>query len=148
VHSALAFAAAHSSPTALNHVIRTWLFAALISQHPSLPHLHSVDPEVLAIATLLHDLGLDPTGECISADKRFEVDGAEAAVGWLHAEAPVGWDSGTDGGYLAEGGNGVVRKDGYKGRKTQQIWDAIALHTTGTIALYKEPPVVAATYGM
>jgi hypothetical protein len=82
VHKALDLAYAHSSPSIYNHVVRSFLFSCLIG--PSLLPLY--DAEVVAISTLLHDLGLDlsATSEnspdvVISQDKRFEVDSANAA---------------------------------------------------------------------
>lgn len=138
VLSALAYTHAHSSPTAFNHIMRSWLFAATIA--PKIPSLHGLDGEVLALATVMHDLGWDPTGACVSADKRFEVDGAEAAVAFLQDNAPQGWDGG-------DGGNGVV-SGAYKGSKSQRVWDAIALHTIGSVVFHKEPPVAATAYGI
>ncbi|KAH7038865.1 hypothetical protein B0J12DRAFT_721074 [Macrophomina phaseolina] len=122
--AALAHTRAHSTPTAYNHVLRSWLFAATI--YPKIPSLSpsTLDAEVVALSAIMHDLGWDPTGSCVSADKRFEVDGADAAVAFLAAHAPAG------------------------GRKTQQVWDAIALHTVGSVAFHKEPPVAAAAFGI
>src|SRR5262245_41580665 len=55
-----------------NHVMRSWLFAVSLAQSRQAPH----DGEVLAVATLLHDLGLvkDFYGAL-----RFEVEGANVA---------------------------------------------------------------------
>src|ERR1700741_4693590 len=61
----------HLSPYLFNHVIRSWLMSTLAaSNFPVKP-----DPEVLACATILHDLGLTQKYE---ANERFEVDGANA----------------------------------------------------------------------
>lgn len=80
---------------------------------------------MVAVASLLHDVGWDPTGVLVSKDKRFEVDGANAAREFLRKEA-LGWDD----------------------RKVQLVWDAIALHTIGSVVFFKEPEVVAAAYGI
>src|SRR6516165_9365673 len=69
------------------------------------------DPELLAVSAVLHDLGLT---DRYSAEERFEIDGANAARAFLKAR-------------------------GIPGRQTQLVWDAIALHTTRSIALHKEP---------
>jgi len=66
-----------------------------------------------------------PTNELVSKDKRFEVDGAEAAREFLRKEAPS-WDK----------------------HRLQLVWDAIALHTTGSIVYHKEPEVVACAQGI
>ena len=81
----------------------------------------SVDLELHAVATILHDLGLDLSSpELISKDKRFEVDGAFAATNFLekHADGKK-WDK----------------------QKVQLLWDSIALHTEPSFALFKEPVV-------
>ena len=77
----------------------------------------------------MHDLAWnatwDKTKEFVSADKRFEVDGAIAAVKFLDS-LPERWDGG----------------------KKQLVWDAIALHATTSISWYKEPVVMLTSYGI
>jgi hypothetical protein len=65
------------------------LFGFIIAS--KIPSLADRDLEVHAIGALMHDIGWDPTGELISKDKRFEVDGADAARNFLRKEAPD-WD--------------------------------------------------------
>ncbi|KAI1364691.1 hypothetical protein F5Y08DRAFT_306237 [Xylaria arbuscula] len=63
------------------HSMRTWLFgAAAINANQTLKN--SVDLELHAISTILHDLGWDmtPNSPWISPDHRFEIDGALGAV--------------------------------------------------------------------
>jgi hypothetical protein len=71
------------------------------------------DPELVATAALLHDLGLT---EKYAAEARFEVDGANAARSFLQARSVAP-------------------------HQIQLVWDAIALHAHGSIAMYKEPEV-------
>ena len=71
------------------------------------------DQELVAAAALLHDLGLT---EKYAGQARFEVDGANAARSFLLAR-------------------------GVSPQHVQLVWDAIALHVHGTIALYKKPEV-------
>ena len=52
-----------------NHVVRSWLFGAKLTQHRAL----TPDAELVAVAVLLHDLGLARGG---APDRRFEVVGA------------------------------------------------------------------------
>lgn len=123
ITKAIAFTQEHTTVATHNHVLRSTFFALVISR--KIPDLHSVDPEVLALITILHDLGWDYTGALVSADMRFEVDGADAARKFLRERA-VDWDK----------------------HKLQLVWDGIALHTTPSIARFKEPEVAAASYGI
>lgn len=81
---------------------------------------HPPDPELLAVSAVLHDLGLT---DRYTAENRFEVDGANAARAFL-------------------------KDRGISTQQTQVVWDAIALHTTPTIALHKEPEVVMTHSGI
>ncbi|KIY67378.1 hypothetical protein CYLTODRAFT_422562 [Cylindrobasidium torrendii FP15055 ss-10] len=119
----LEYVSRHSVPVALNHVIRCSYFALIIAR--KLPKLDGATPVLIVLATLMHDLGWDPTGALISPDKRYEVDGANAARDFLRLNDPD----------MAEA-------------DVQLIWDAIALHTTASIAWYKEPEVAATSYGV
>ena len=78
------------------------------------------DPELLAVSGVLHDLGLT---DRYTAEDRFEVDGANAA-------------------------RAFPKDRGISTQQTQVVWDAIALHTTPTIALHKEPEVVMTHSGI
>ncbi|MGH9774292.1 MAG: HD domain-containing protein [Candidatus Acidiferrales bacterium] len=78
------------------------------------------DPELLAVSAILHDLGL--TDRYTAAD-RFEVDGANAARAFL-------------------------KDHGISTQQMQVVWDAIALHTTRSIALHKEPEVAMTHSGV
>ena len=68
---------------------------------------------------MLHDLGLT---EEFAADKRFEVDGADAAVR-------------------------ILQDRGYPESKVRVVWDAIALHALGDIADRREPEVALVHMG-
>ena len=78
------------------------------------------DAELLAVATILHDLGLT---DRYTAENRFEVDGANAARSFL-------------------------KERGISTPQMQVVWDAIALHTTRSIALHKEPEVAVTHSGI
>jgi len=120
VRSALDYAKAHSGESLYNHVVRSWLFGALIVSHNATLQ-SSIDLELHAVATVLHDLGLDLNNpDLVSKDKRFEVDGAFAATSFVekHADGKK-WDK----------------------QKVQLVWDSIALHTEPSFALFKEPVV-------
>lgn len=122
ITKALALCRKHLNDLAYNHCIRSWLFGSVIAAKT--PELQGLDIEVHAIAAILHDLGWDEAGDFVTQDKRFEVDGANAAREFLKREAGD-WDE----------------------HRLQVVWDAIALHTTPSIAWHKEPEVIATSYG-
>ncbi|KAJ4006002.1 hypothetical protein NW752_001247 [Fusarium irregulare] len=86
VQAAEEFSVDHSSDAVYKHVMRSWLYGVLmLDANQTLSR--SVDREIHAVATLLHDLGWDKTenSPIVSTDKRFEVDGAIAAREFIHA---------------------------------------------------------------
>lgn len=113
---AIEFARERSEPYLFNHVMRSWLFATIFAQHKQLAH----DSEVLAVTTILHDIGL---AEAFNGPLRFEVEGANAA-------------------------RDFVRNEGMDDRRAQLIWDGVALNSTPSIALYKEAEIALATLGI
>src|SRR6267143_6913804 len=72
VRDAYAEAETVSQPWLFNHVARSWLYGAKLTQHRGL----APDAELVAVASLLHDLGLAQGG---APDRRFEVLGADLA---------------------------------------------------------------------
>lgn len=100
----------HGTSFIYNHSLRVFLFSSLNGQRSRTPY----DSELLYISAVFHDLGLVP--HYSSADKRFEVDGANAARDFL-------------------------KSHGLPKESLQLVWDAIALHTTIGVAEHKEPEV-------
>lgn len=100
----------HGDELLWNHSHRVYLFGALQGKQANMKY----DPELLYISALFHDLGL--TKHYSSPDKRFEVDGANAARDYL-------------------------KQNGVPDDSIRLVWDAIALHTTIGVAQYKEPEV-------
>lgn len=90
----------------------------------------TVDIEAHAVACLLHDLGWDqtPHSPFISADRRFEVDGAIAARNFINSyrHGKKDWDE----------------------ARVQLVWDSIALHTEASYFNYKEPTVAVTGIGI
>jgi hypothetical protein len=78
------------------------------------------DEEVVAIGTLLHDVTLN---EKFAGPRRFEVEGADLA-------------------------RDFAIEHGLDKRRTQLIWDSVALNSTPSIAFYKEPEVALCTAGI
>jgi len=116
VTRALDFAKAHSEPFLFNHAVRSWLFAARLGQVQGMAH----DAEVVAVATLLHDIGLT---NGFGGSRRFEVEGADAA-------------------------RTFAREQGVDDRRLQLIWDTVALNSTPSIAFNKETEVALSTAGI
>src|SRR5262249_40742565 len=69
---AMDYARIHSEPYLFNHAVRSWLFAVRLGQLQDVSH----DAEVVAIGSLLHDLGLT---DGFTGPERFEIEGADAA---------------------------------------------------------------------
>ena len=111
------YAREHSEPYLFNHVMRSWLFAVAIA-HVKKQIAH--DAEVLAVTTLLHDLGL---AKAFNGPLRFEVEGANAA-------------------------RAFARREGIDPRRAQVIWDGVALNSTPSIALHKETEIALCTAGI
>ena len=100
---AAALAESVHTQTLINHVHRTYWFA----EHLAKKRQMTFDREVVYIGSMLHDLGLT---ERYFADRRFEVDGAEAAAKFL-------------------------REHKYPQPKIDLVWDAIALHSSDVAAM-------------
>src|SRR5678815_3789995 len=64
-------------PYLFNHAMRSWLFAARIGQLKGI----DCDLEVVAVGTILHDIGLTAG---VSGSNRFEVNGAAAALSFVN----------------------------------------------------------------
>jgi HD domain len=116
VSSAIEHARENSEPYLFNHVMRSWLFAVILAQQKGTAH----DEEVLAVTTILHDLGL---AAAFDGPLRFEVEGANAA-------------------------RAFAKRFGVDERRAQLIWDGVALNSTPSIALHKEPEIALATAGI
>jgi hypothetical protein len=103
-------------PYLFNHALRSWLFAAKIGQLKGI----DCDLEVVAVGTVLHDIGL---AAGVSGANRFEVNGAASA-------------------------RSFVKERGLSNRRAQLIWDLVALNSTPSIALHKEAEVAVGTMGI
>jgi len=116
ITDALEYARRTCEPYLFNHAVRSWLFAAKMGQLKGL----DCDLEVVAVGTILHDIGL---AAGVPGPNRFEVNGAAAAVSF-------------------------VRERGLSNRRVQLIWDLVALNSTPSIALHKEAEVALGTMGI
>ena len=100
-----------------NHSTRVYYFASLAGKRRGL----KFDPELLYVAAMFHDMGLTPPYS--SKSDRFEVDGANAARGFL-------------------------RQRNISQPEIDTVWTAIALHTTPGIPQYMHPVVALLTNGV
>jgi hypothetical protein len=113
---AIDLARENSEPSLFNHAMRSWLFAEVLAQKSGVEH----DGEVVALTTILHDLGLS---EKFDGPLRFEVETANLA-------------------------RKFARREGLDERRTQLIWDGVALNSTPSIAFHKETEVSLSTAGI
>ena len=116
IAGALEYAQRLSEPYLFNHAMRSWLFAARIGQLKGI----DCDEEVVAVGTILHDVGLTAS---VSGPNRFEVNGADAA-------------------------RTFIKERGFSDHRAQLTWDLVALNSTPSIALHKEPEVALGTMGI
>ena len=89
-----------------NHCIRSYLFGRELAAADGLRAGADYDDELVFLSCLLHDLGITDVG---GGNQRFEVDGADAAAGFL-------------------------RERGAGDETVQTVWQAIALHTSVGLA--------------
>jgi len=116
ISSAIEYAKRLSEPYLFNHAMRSWLFAERIGRVKGV----DLDLEVVAVGTILHDIGLT---SAVSGGDRFEVNGANAARSFVSAR-------------------------GLSDRRAQLVWDLVALNSTPSLALHKEPEVAVGTMGI
>ncbi|MFJ6650800.1 HD domain-containing protein [Streptomyces sp. NPDC091290] len=103
--------------TIFHHSRRVFLWGMLKSAARGI----EVDPELAYVGGLFHDLGLTPA--YATTDRRFELDGAEAARGFL-------------------------LEHGRSEEEARNVWLAIALHTTPEVPLHLAPEVGVVTLGV
>jgi len=105
------------TPLLFHHSSRVYYFGALTGKRRGL----KFDPELLFAGAMFHDMGL--TRRHKSATERFEVDGANAARGFLR-------------------GHGISEAE------IDTVWTAIALHTTPGVPQHMRPVVALLTAGV
>lgn len=113
---AVEIAQAHMEPYLFNHVMRSWLFSASLAKQRRIRY----DEEVLAVSSVLHDIGLAPE---FAGSLRFEVEGANFA-------------------------RDLATSFGIDARRCQLIWDSIALNSTPSLCLHKEAEVSLCCLGV
>lgn len=116
ITAAIEYAQRLSEPYLFNHAMRSWLFAELMGRTKGIDY----DREVVAVGTILHDIGLTAG---VSGPHRFEVNGADAALSF-------------------------IRGRGLSDRRAQLMWDLVAFNSTPSLALHKEPEVAIGTMGI
>ncbi|KAH7907451.1 hypothetical protein BJ138DRAFT_1160144 [Hygrophoropsis aurantiaca] len=122
VLAALEYSQSHTSVTTVNHCLRSTAFALILARKD--PAYASVDPETIALCTILHDMGWATT----------KLDGANIARDFIQTEiAHADHDTG---------------KAKFDEHRIQLIWDAIALHTTPSISAHKQKEVALTTFGI
>jgi hypothetical protein len=105
------------TPLLFHHSSRVYFWGALTGNRRGV----RFDPELLYAGAMFHDMGLTP--QYASANKRFEVDGANTARDFLRS-------------------HGIDEQD------VQTVWTAIALHTTPGIPQFMHPVIALVTAGV
>jgi putative intracellular protease/amidase len=103
-----------------NHSVRSYLFARIVAAARSLTAGEDYDDELLFLSCVLHDIGLTSHAD---RGRRFEVDGAEAAVD-------------------------LLRANGLAAARAEIVWQAIALHTSAGIAEHRGSEVALTRAGI
>jgi hypothetical protein len=104
-------------PLLFNHSRRVFIFGSLQGMKRGL----TVDPELLYVGAMFHDLGLTATYR--HNDQRFELDGADEARRFLASR------------HIPE-------------ESIRRVWLGIALHTTPEVPARLEPEVALVTAGV
>jgi hypothetical protein len=91
----------------------------------------TVDLEVHAVGSMLHDLGLVLNGSWISHDRRFEVDAAIATTDFVE-------------GQVAKDGEGFA----WDANRLQLLFDSVLLSSEPKFSLYKQPTVATVVQGV
>jgi hypothetical protein len=107
-------------PAIVNHSIRTYRWAVLAGRRRGMAAGRDYDDDLLFYACALHDLG---TSDAHDGPRRFEVEGADAAAELLTAE-------------------------GLDAARVDQVWEAIALHTSPHIAESRGPVTLLTRLGV
>lgn len=102
-----------------NHSLRSYRFARLLAPRIGVPDT-GYDDELLFLSCILHDVGLT---DHANGSERFEVDGADFARQFVleHGVAPD---------------------------RARVVWEAVALHTTSSIASRMRPEIALANVGI
>ncbi len=103
-----------------NHCVRSYLFARERAAAKGLRSDVDYDDEVVFLSCILHDLGITDQG---GGDQRFEVDGADAAAGFLRGQG--------------------VSED-----RVTTVWQSIALHTSAGLAERFGPDQAVSHFGI
>jgi hypothetical protein len=117
VRDATALVRQAADDTVFHHSRRVFLWGMLKAAGQG----QEPDPELAYVGAMFHDLGLTPAYR--TTDRRFEIDGAEAAYGFL-------------------------RDHGRSPHEARDVWLAIALHTTPEVPHHLAPEVAVVTLGV
>lgn len=108
---AYALAHKHLPLAILNHSLRVWIYAQMLSELSDTKKIPLSRIPLLFTACLLHDIGATPAFANLDSNElqRFEIEGADAAAALLEASSSTGPD------------------------EIEEVWRAIALHSTPQI---------------
>jgi hypothetical protein len=155
----------YSEDYLFNHVMRTWLFGALVISHNTTLQ-HTVDLEVHAIGAMLHVsdsrafqiFGYSPqqsfivnisSGGGIYLFRLFQDLGLALNASFISSNLRFEVDGASAATNFVE--DQVAQNHGgsaWDAHRLQLLWDSVALSAEFGIALYKQPTVAAVAYGV
>ncbi|KAI3327574.1 metal dependent phosphohydrolase [Xylariaceae sp. AK1471] len=134
--AAFAYTKQHTTEAVYNHCVRSAYWSLILAKKlaplQAASQNNKIDFELVVLACILHDMGWSFNKELLSTWKRFEIDGADLARRFVE-------------GYKRDGGEGGGKWDE---KRVQGVWDAIALHSTTSIAPFGSAEVATAHLGI
>jgi hypothetical protein len=117
---ALDLIGAHEHPALVNHSARTYLHAVLAARGLGMAPGADYPDDLLFLACVLHDIGAT---DAYDGPQRFEVEGADGAARFL-------------------------TEQGMAAPMVDQVWEAVALHTSPHIAERRGPVTMLTRLGV
>lgn len=117
---ALELIGTHEHPALVNHSVRTYLHAVLAARGLGLAPGADYPDDLVFLACVLHDIG---AADAYDGPQRFEVEGADGAARFL-------------------------TEQGMSAQRVDQVWEAVALHTSPHIAERRGPVTMLTRLGV
>ncbi|KAI0156400.1 metal dependent phosphohydrolase [Xylariaceae sp. FL1272] len=130
--AAFAYTKKYTTETVYNHCVRSAYWALLLAKKLNPLADRKPNLETVVLACIMHDMGWSMDKSMLSNFKRFEVDAADIAKGFVER-------------YKGDGGEGASE---WSEERVQAVWNCIALHTTSSIAPFAAVEIATAHLGV